>query len=277
MDNPTTEQVKAASDAAAEALGLLRTIEILRRRYRSELARGWEDRPAYEARRDAFLGQLEFARAEAEIIGKRCDEALRGGVGRLIVRANERAGVTLQPEWDGEHYASYHDLARAIPGKVALLLSLSESNVRSGPYPPSINDLICRLRDPAGGWTRVGAGLMQEAARAPLEVERPAIGEAEPDAGERTATGDGVSIDAAELEILRGLKATEPVLQTTAELEAATGISRKTVGDKLATLIEFGLASRPRGKSKGATTTADGSKLVDRLDRAPKDDAQITQ
>jgi hypothetical protein len=78
------------------------------------------------------------------------------------------------------------------------------------------------------------------------------------DSNPRTGYQSIARFDAEDLQILRALKKATPRLLTTYDLEAASRISRKTVGQRLNQLVESGLADRPRGPKGGAGITEKG-------------------
>jgi len=65
--------------------------------------------------------------------------------------------------------------------------------------------------------------------------------------------------------ILAALLKHYPTLQSIEEIRDETDLSDRTVGPELKTLITDGLAARPKGKGKGATLTATGKALAERI------------
>lgn len=76
---------------------------------------------------------------------------------------------------------------------------------------------------------------------------------------------DAEALDDNEIQILSELYDTAPALCTNYALEAATRISRKTIGKRLQRLRALDLVAHPRGERKGATLTKKGYDLVEGL------------
>ena len=80
--------------------------------------------------------------------------------------------------------------------------------------------------------------------------------------GDRPHSTGAAALDAEAITVLRELLQQRPRLVTTYELEASTRLTRKTIGARLARLIELGFAARPNGKRGGATITAEGMRVL---------------
>jgi len=75
-----------------------------------------------------------------------------------------------------------------------------------------------------------------------------------------------IGLDEEDITILRHLDERRPELLPLVAVEAATAISKKTVGQRLKdTLIPKGLAVRPRGPKQGVTITEAGRNLLRQL------------
>ena len=85
------------------------------------------------------------------------------------------------------------------------------------------------------------------------------------DTGAEAAASEGLPIDAQALAVLRALDEVHPRLLKNVEIEAATDLSKQTVGHVVKTLIARGLAERPEGERKGTTRTHAGKELLSRF------------
>ncbi|VTS01857.1 unnamed protein product [Gemmata massiliana] len=89
-------------------------------------------------------------------------------------------------------------------------------------------------------------------------------------AGSNSVAGE-LSINEAELKILRELKTQHPLLLKNVDLEVATDLSKQTVGHAVIALVEKGLAARPNGGRKGVAITPGGIALLGRVRKSSLD------
>jgi hypothetical protein len=74
-----------------------------------------------------------------------------------------------------------------------------------------------------------------------------------------------VTVDEFDVEILNALASHAPIRLSLQDLTANTEISRKTIGQRLKSLIDHELACRPDGDRKGATITDEGKAYLRKL------------
>jgi hypothetical protein len=86
-----------------------------------------------------------------------------------------------------------------------------------------------------------------------------------------TTSLDTDGIDERECQVLAAYRDRSPVLVKNVDIEAATNLSKQTVGEVVSRLIEKGFVCRPRGGRKGATLTSAGVALVDRIRKSSVD------
>jgi hypothetical protein len=80
------------------------------------------------------------------------------------------------------------------------------------------------------------------------------------------------AVDKLDIAILQALDESKPKLINHYEIETATRITRKTIGQRIRALITVGLVDRPHGR-KRVTITSKGTSLLATL---PPNDVQIT-
>jgi hypothetical protein len=139
------------------------------------------------------------------------------------------------------------------------------------PTPPA--DAITSLDAPAAplplGLDQAGTGQDEGGSTADGQLEHSPIPES---ATPRPPLPPGPSLDDEDVGILKVLKDRQLLLMTAAQIAGASHVSERTVRDRLNRLIDLGLASRPRGKKRGATITAAGIAVLEGL---PKADAAL--
>jgi DNA-binding MarR family transcriptional regulator len=85
------------------------------------------------------------------------------------------------------------------------------------------------------------------------------------------STNETPGLDAAAFAVLTELGNAYPKLLKNVEIEVAAGLSKQTVTNAVADLIGRNLAARPRGQRKGATATARGLALLERVRNSSAD------
>jgi hypothetical protein len=102
-----------------------------------------------------------------------------------------------------------------------------------------------------------------ERVREVLEFNRQRLqSTAEPQPAPSVPPTSSAVVDTIDVAILRALDKYAPQLRDNYDLEGDTNTTRKTIGPRLTTLIEQGLAERPKGPRKGATITSAGKNLL---------------
>jgi predicted transcriptional regulator len=90
-----------------------------------------------------------------------------------------------------------------------------------------------------------------------------------PETSEDIEPGEGnPAVDEEDERILRALAAKRPRLQTQDQIEIESNVSRRTISERMKSLLKEGLADRPKGPKSGTTITERGLNLLKQIDAA---------